>query len=696
MNIVSNKLNNASRNISRLQWAILLGLALITGLFFLVVWSAQAANNTGYKDFSYSGVSAPTGQKPQSKLWYNDGIWWGSLYNKNSGRYEIYRFNWNANSWSTTGTLIDVRKKSSADALWDGSKLYIVSAVPPGTSGDLGIKVMRYSYNPSNDTYSMDTGFPVTVISLAVETVVMDQDSLGKLWITFTYNTSSNPRKVYVSHTTSSDTAWITPYILPVTGASNLTTDDISTIVSYNGKIGVLWSNQNDDSVYFAFHVDSDTDDIWTLNPALQGPKYADDHLNIKSLQADASGQVFAAVKTSLNDVGGGGGRPLILLLTLDLQGSWSRRTVGTVDDNQTRPIVLIDNENRQVYVFATVQYGSQTSGAIYYKSASLDDGSQQFPPGLGTPFIEFTTDTHINNASSTKQPVNSASNLLVIAGDDTSKYYFHNVIDIGSSQPTPTATQTSTPTETATPTLPPPPTDTPTPTATPTLGPSPTPTDTATPTATPTETAIPTDTPTPTQGPLAYFSDGFENGNFSTWTLVRTGGDGQAVVQNSIVRTGSFSASLSETSTTGSYAYARATLLQSQTELNISGSFNIQTEGASGGNVPLFRLYDASGIRLLNLYRQNLDNNSVWVSHGSTRYRLNGLLPLNTWAEFRLHVITAGAGTSTIEVYQDGVLVFSTTTADLGSSGVLTVQIGNDTSRQTFWLIADDILVTP
>src|SRR4030067_2201054 len=181
MNIVRNKQNNISSSIFRLQWAIVLGLALITGLFFLVVWSAQAADNTGFKDFSYSSVSAPTGQKPQSKLWYNDGIWWGSLFNKAVKRYEIYRFNWNANSGSTTGTLIDTRSKSSADALWNGSKLYIVSAVPPGSTGDLGIKVMRYSYNTGTDTYSMDIGFPVPVISQAVETVVIEYELQSQL-----------------------------------------------------------------------------------------------------------------------------------------------------------------------------------------------------------------------------------------------------------------------------------------------------------------------------------------------------------------------------------------------------------------------------------------------------------------------------------------------------------------------------------
>src|SRR5205809_305991 len=32
----------------------------------------------GYRDFSYgtSGVAEPTGEKPESKLWWNDGLWW--------------------------------------------------------------------------------------------------------------------------------------------------------------------------------------------------------------------------------------------------------------------------------------------------------------------------------------------------------------------------------------------------------------------------------------------------------------------------------------------------------------------------------------------------------------------------------------------------------------------------------------------
>ena len=50
-------------------------------------WSRRRApgrprSRSGYRDFSYStSITAPTGQKPESKLWYADGTWWGALWN---------------------------------------------------------------------------------------------------------------------------------------------------------------------------------------------------------------------------------------------------------------------------------------------------------------------------------------------------------------------------------------------------------------------------------------------------------------------------------------------------------------------------------------------------------------------------------------------------------------------------------------
>lgn len=725
-------------DIGRMKRSILfavLAAVLITSLLMGGYRVAGAAGDVGYKDFAYgSGTSAPTGQKPQSKLWYNDGLWWGVLYNKFSGHFEIYRFDWAGNSWSSTGTMVDDRRRSSADALWDGSHLYTVSAIPPGISEDPTIRVMRFSYNPTTRVYSLDTGFPVVLARTSIETVVMDKDTTGMVWVTYTDTNNSGGRQVLITHTTTNDLTWVQPYVLQSVGAANLTSDDISTLVAYNGNIGVMWSNQNDDSVYFATHKDGAPDNQWVQNPALQGPSYADDHLNIKSLQADASGQVFAAVKTSLNDVlSSTSQQPLILLLTLGQNGSWTRRTFGRVVDDFTRPIVLIDNQNRQVYVFATVPVGSATSGAIYYKQVSLDDQSMQFPTGLGTPFMLFSTDTHINNASSTKQALNSTTGLLVIAGDDTSRYYFHNIINLGAGSPTatPTATNTPTPTPINTPTNTPTPTatsvlpdtptptptntptdtptptptsvltdtPTPTPTNTPTDTPTPAPTNTPTDTPTPTPTSTPTDTPTPTPTPTpfiptVYFTDGFESGDFSAWSTVNTTGDGQAVVQSSLVNSGTFAAQLTETSNRGSLVYVTKTITTSLNDLWISGDFIVTADGGNGSNVPIFKLFDASGTEQAFLYRRNQGGGRIVLSVGGANNQTNGVLPLNTWAHFEIHLIAAGSGLSTAEVYLDGVAIFQSSTSSISTTGINTLQIGYEKARQAFSLAADNIQV--
>jgi hypothetical protein len=642
--------------------------------------NVSAAGDVGYRDFLYTGATAPTGQKPQSKLWYNDGLWWGVLFNRTSAKFEIYRLDWATQAWATTGTLVDSRSKSSADAMWSGSKLYTVSAVPPGTSGDVGIKVSRFSYNAATKVYSLDAGFPVTLANVAIETVVMDRDSTGMLWVTYTDANSSGGRNVMVTHSTTSDSSWVTPYVLQSTGATNLTSDDISTIVAYNGKIGILWSNQNDNSVYFASHVDGTADNLWTQNPALQGPSYADDHLNIKSLQADSSGQVYAAVKTSLNDVNSStSSEPLILLLELDNNGSWSRRTVARVSDNHTRPIVLLDVENREVYVLMTYQYGTQTSGAIYYKKASLDNKGIQFPLGLGTPFIEFSTDTHINNISSTKQPLTGTTNLVAIAGDDSTRYYFHNVIDLANSGPTATPTNTSLPTNT------------------PTITNTPTSTNPPLPTSTFTATALPptaTNSPTPTPLGVPLFSDGFESGDFSNWTTVLNAVDGLASVQNSVVYAGNYAAKFSSLTTKNSRTYLRENLGSARNEFTVSGSFMVSQEGTKTANIPFFRLFNPSGTRVVSLYRQN-SSGLVRVADQSTTRDTTATVALNTWNKIDMTVVAAGSGLSTIRVFVNDIQVLNITGANIGTAGILNLQLGSDTTSQLYTLYADNIVVS-
>src|SRR4051794_23917884 len=188
-------------------------------------------------------------------------------------------------------------------------------------------------------------------------------------------------------------------------------------------------------------------------------------------------------------------------------------------------------------------------------------------------------------------------------------------------------------------------------------------------------------------------FSDGFESSDFSAWSQVVTGGDGTAIVQTAIVRTRSLAAQLAESSASGSKAYIRKTFSASQTELTASGDFYVVKEGASGGNMPIFRFLDPSSNRLFSVYRQNATGGSIYVGVGSSHFTTTGKLPLSTWANVAVHVIANGAS-STIEVKLNSVLVYTTTTANLGTAGIATLQVGNDTAAQAFNLVADTITV--
>jgi hypothetical protein len=381
---------------------------------------SAAAAGVGFRDFSYgSGVTAPTGQKPQSKLWFTDGSWWGALYSTSSSAYTIHRLS-SSQTWSNTGVAIDDRERGRPDALWSGGKLFIVSGgTSPSSSGD-SARLLRYSYDATTDTYSLDAGFPVVISSGGMDSAVLDRDSTGILWVTYTQN-----GRVLITHSTGDDRVWVAPYVIPVGGATGTLTEDISAVVAFNNKIGVMWSNQSDWSFYFAVHVDGAPDDQWQRLIAHQAPEESDNHINLRSLQADPSGQVYAAVKTSLNS----SSAPLNLLLRLKPDLTWTSHVFGRVSDNHTRPNVLIDSENRQVYMFASAPCCS--GGTIYYKQSSLDNIS--FPPGLGTPFIQSSTDPKINNVTTTKQELNGTTDLVLMAGDDSTRFYLHNHIDLPS-----------------------------------------------------------------------------------------------------------------------------------------------------------------------------------------------------------------------------------------------------------------------
>lgn len=417
---------------------------------------------------SNSLVQTPTGEKPQSKLWFNDGRWWGSIFNATAGNYHIYWLNSSTQKWVDTGTVLDTRPQTKADCLWDGAHLYIASGGGFDINGNGTTAVQpgwlyRFSYNATTKQYVKDVG-PVLIRNGGAETLVIDKDSFGTLWITYTQNS-----KVYVNHSRTTEADWdpnaamVVP--TPDTRWTSLSPDDISTLVAFDGKVGILWNNESagqfsgssDTAFYFAYHVDGQADTIWTSAPAFRQPNAADDHLNIKSLQADAAGNIYAMVKTSFNSAG----TPQLVLLVAKKNASgaytWNWYTESIREEGQTRPLLMIDTSHRMLYVFTSTEGG----GSIYYKSTSMD--TIKFTTGANTSRTFISKPGYaINNVTSTKQNVTSASGIVVLASHDNESsidsvpadYYFHNYIDLNGTGPTVTPTVTTIPTATPKPTL--------------------------------------------------------------------------------------------------------------------------------------------------------------------------------------------------------------------------------------------------
>ena len=255
------------------------------------------------------------------------------MWDTASQDFHIFRLDLPTQTWVDTGTAIDTRANSHADVLWAGSHLYVASHLSVGSESaavaGYPSYLYRFSYAPGSKSYSLDSGFPVLINNYKTETLVIDRDSTGKVWATW-----QQDNQIYVNRTLSGDDhSWGTPFALPVTGSS-VTTDDNSAVIAFGGdSIGLMWSNQTsaNDAMFFAVHLDGDPDTTWQASrTAIQGPNTADDHINLKSLQADGSGRVYAAVKTSFTN----SAQPLIMLL---VRKSIDRRLVELPDRQGVR-----------------------------------------------------------------------------------------------------------------------------------------------------------------------------------------------------------------------------------------------------------------------------------------------------------------------------------------------------------------------
>ena len=441
--------------------------AAMAGLLGASVALASTPVTNGYRDQAYGGGAfRPTGEKPQSKLWYTDGTWFAGMFLYRATplplktEFRIYRLDQATHAWVDTGTLLDPRDQTHGDYLWDeGSQtLWVASASRPDPAiDDDATKVFKYTYNAATNIYTPVAGYPKTIpgtISAGAfqggaVAVTIARDSAGTLWTAWTKNGD-----VLYSRSTNGGDTWSTPVKVPVQDSSVRTSDlfgDIAGVVAFGTKVGIMWSDHDalpsaaDDGYYFAV-IDSGLDPTvtgnWapletlpTLVPGPNAREVADDHLNLK---VTSDGTVYMVGKTGKDtaDCATNKQLPLIEAFRRTTAGAWSAHLVSTVGDCNTRPQLILDEQLGVAYVAMTSPNGG---GTVYLKSAPLSGPDELVFRGAadqtiqrGTPFIRSATETAIDDPSTMKQNVTSATGIVVLANNITTpKFYLHNEMSL-------------------------------------------------------------------------------------------------------------------------------------------------------------------------------------------------------------------------------------------------------------------------
>ena len=435
--------------------ALLTALLLAVGGVLVAPAGVFAADgDVGVEGLSHAGTSTPTGTKrATSTLWFNDGAWWGVLWDTVSSKFHIFRFNATTSSWVDTGIVTDARANTHHDVLWDGNTLNVASYrfVADGLPAEPNFPttLRRYSYDSSKKTYTLLTSTQIN--NSKVEVLTIDKDSTGRLWATW-----QQGNQIYLNVTDTDGKTWGTPFAHPA-ALSAVSVDDTSAVIAFDGnKIGVMWSREMGDAtdgMYWSYHVDGAPNTEWTEPvAAVSGLRSSDDHMNLKWLDS-SGGRVFAAVKTSYIQAS----QPLIQLLALN-GTTWTAHTIATVAECPNRVIVMIDESTQMLRTFAsypkpggTLNAGAcgSSGGAIYERSTPLD--AIDFGAAPKIPRI-VDADQYVHNVTSTKQNVNSAtrgtanSGLLVLADvNATSRYWhFYDQATVPTDTTAPTVTDTS------------------------------------------------------------------------------------------------------------------------------------------------------------------------------------------------------------------------------------------------------------
>jgi hypothetical protein len=359
-------------------------------------------------------LAAPTRDNPQSKLWHHDGSWWALLVNSRTDAIHVFELTAD-HAWRDTGMVVDERQDSTSDVLWDGRQLHVASRTANGS-----LHYLRASYDQARRGYRVLGGFPRTISDGGMSSVALTRDGRGRSWVSFVRDDT-----VHVSASDASGLTWLDPYPLP-TPEAQVTDDDQADITAFgHGRVGVLWSNQRTGTFTFLSRATADPVTSWAApETPVRGVGLSDGHVD---LTPTSDGRLFAAVKTSRDDISGVEPRdPLVLVLERSADGEWTTHRAGEVADAMTRPRLIISEQARVLYLLSAAP---SPGGRIFLKTSPLDQVRWAAGPGRVVMAAEAAV---LNHPTSTQQLVDSTTGLVVLASDTETRRYHHVELEVG------------------------------------------------------------------------------------------------------------------------------------------------------------------------------------------------------------------------------------------------------------------------
>ncbi len=322
-----------------------------------------------------------TESRNQSKLWHHACSWWSVL--PDGGDNSLYR--WDGNAWEAQ-FVVDTRLSARADCLANGDDLFVLMGHHTQS------RLYKYAYDHVEKTYDAVAGFPITLpLGASGLRASMAQDSTGKLWVTYL---DGSKVKVVWSTSADHDTWDATGRIV---GSGIIAADDLSSVIAFQGdRIGVFYSNSEDNAYYFAVHRDEDGEQTWqTTETAATGTALGDDHV---SLAKSTDGDVFAAIKDKLNRV---------YLVHRDPDAGWDAPI--RTDYEGTRPHLVYDRFANELYYLYTLN--DPEPARLMVKKAPLGDLAS-LETATAMVFVEVAGQ-RINDVTTTKQFVDDRTGLL-------------------------------------------------------------------------------------------------------------------------------------------------------------------------------------------------------------------------------------------------------------------------------------------